>query len=517
MEVTDEIERVETLFHRTTDNFLVLGSAGTGKSVLLRKLVEQSHKNVQVVAPTGLAALLAGGRTIHSFFGLRWGLQRRTELQISNTAEAEDNRRRRVCDLEVLLIDEISMVRADVFDALDALLREHGPRRDAPFGGVQIGLFGDVLQLPPIVKTNERQAFNGEDPQGWESEWFFDARAFRRGAFIRVSLTKSFRQSEEKIFSNQLHRLREGRLQPEDFTAFNSRLSVAEPTGAMAVVATKKQAEDINKEKFDALPEKIQKHEARLEDWPDDWDDYPADKVVHLKKGALVLLLANIGGELVNGRLGTVEDFDEEQIWVRFGKEKHPVKRYQWEIPIWKWDAKSKRMAETGKARFNQMPLKLAWAITIHKVQGQTLEGEISVDFGHRLWSGGQAYVALSRVRKLGQLHLRREIHQGDILVEKRAADFLEEPNSPASLDEIRAKAAEIYKATRDLRDETSENVQQAKAALEENVRLLKQLQEFAARAQASAERAEAGENNVRVALERFRKASWFDRLLGKF
>ena len=211
--------------------------------MLLRKLVEQSHKNVEVVTPTGLAALLAGGRTIHSFFGLRWGLQRRDDLQIWNTPEAQDNRRRRASNLEVLLIDEVSMVRADVFDAIDTMLREHGPRRDAPFGGVQIGLFGDVLQLPPIVKDNERQAFNGEDPRGWESEWFFDAKAFRRGSFTRVTLTKVFRQADEEVFANRLHRLREAKLQPDDFTIFNSRVSSLELADAIAVVATNKQAD----------------------------------------------------------------------------------------------------------------------------------------------------------------------------------------------------------------------------------------------------------------------------------
>ena len=495
METTYEIERVETLFHNTKENFLVLGSAGTGKSVLLRNLVEQSRKKVEVVAPTGLAALIARGRTIHSFFGLRWGLQRRNELQIANTPEAEDNRRRRARDLEVLLIDEISMVRADLLDAIDTLLREHGPRRDAPFGGVQIGLFVDVLQLPPIVTNNVRQTFNDEDPNGWESEWFFDAKVYRRANFSRVTLTKVFKH-EDADFAHRLHRLREARLQPDDFAVFNSRVSMAEPTEAIAVVATNAQAEKINKEKFDALPGAIQTYHAQKQNWPEDWDEYPADEVVDLKKGALVLLVANIGGALVNGRLGTVEDFDDEQVWVRFDKEKHPIRRYQWEIPIWRWDAQSKRMAEAGKARFNQVPLKLAWAMTIHKVQGQTLEADISVDFGQRLWSGGQAYVALSRVRKLDQLHLRRELHQGDILVEKRAADFLAEPDSLPRLGEVRAKAAEIYKATRTLRDDSRDCLEQAKAA---------------------AERAEAAEKRIFSALDRARKVSWLNRLFGRF
>jgi ATP-dependent exoDNAse (exonuclease V) alpha subunit len=517
MEVTSEIERVETLFHRTKENFLVLGSAGTGKSMLLRKLVEQSHKNVAVVAPTGLAALLAGGRTIHSFFGLKWGLQRRDDLQVSNTPEAQDNRRRRASTLEVLLIDKVSMVRADVFDAIDALLREHGPRRDAPFGGVQIGLFGDVLQLPPIVQSNERQAFNGEDPLGWQSEWFFDARAFHRASFTRVTLTKAFKHSDEEVFANRLHRLREGRLQPEDFVAFNSRVSLAELHDAIAVVATNDQADNVNKEKFDALKGEVQTHTAQIsEDWPKYWD-FPADENLDIKRGARVLLVANIGGELVNGRLGEVEDFDEEQIWVRFGSERHPIRRYQWEIPIWGWNAASKRMEEIGKARFNQVPLKLAWAMTIHKVQGQTLEADISVSFGLRLWSGGQAYVALSRVRKLEQLHLRREIHQGDILVEKRAADFLAEPDSLPCLGEIRAKAAEIYKVTRELRDETRDKAKHAEAAFQEMLQLLKQCQDVEAGAKASAERAEATEKRIKEGLERARKTSWLNRLLGKF
>jgi len=274
-EATPEIDRVELLFRKSKRNFLVLGSAGTGKSVLLRRLVQDSPKRVEVVAFTGLAALQAGGRTIHRFFGFKLGLQKRNGLLLRAEGEEQrENRLRRYRELEALLIDEVSMLRADLFDAVDGILREHGPRPGEPFGGVQIGLFGDLLQLPPIVEDDELPAFNGQWNEGWPSAWFVDALCFRTGNFQRVTLTRIFRQAQGDHagaeFVKCLQRLRENRCQADDLELLNGRVCNDRPNGAMALVTTNNRADEINEQHFNALPGPSKSYQASYVGWPDD-------------------------------------------------------------------------------------------------------------------------------------------------------------------------------------------------------------------------------------------------------
>ncbi|MBI4580327.1 MAG: AAA family ATPase, partial [Planctomycetes bacterium] len=316
---TDESRRVELLCS-TGQNFLVLGSAGTGKSMLLQRLVQSARKRVQVLAPTGLAARQAGGKTIHSFLGLSLGLQRRNGLQLRQEGpEQAEARRQAFRGLEALLIDEVSMLRADVFDAIDARLRDEGPRPGEPFGGVQIGLFGDVLQLPPIVDDEVLPAFNGQWEEGWESPWFYDAHAFRCSRFQRVTLKRIFRQThQEESFVTSLARLREGRMQPEDFALLNSRVAPETPEGGVSLVTTNQRASGINTAKFNRLPGPKGTYLATKEDWPEDWGNGPVPESVEVKVGARVLVCANISPPvLVNGSLGTVVSFDQEQVIVK--------------------------------------------------------------------------------------------------------------------------------------------------------------------------------------------------------
>lgn len=273
-QLTEEIRRAENIFHNTNRNFLILGSAGTGMSFLLMRLVENAHKNLYVLSFTGLAALQVGGRTIHSFFGFDLGLQKRSHLLLTGTPEQKETRRRAFRSLDAILIDEVSMLRADLLDAVDAVLREHGPRPGEPFGGVQIGLFGDVLQLPPIVTDDKQQAFRprADDAStpiwedGWISPWFFDSFAYRTGGFLRQTLTRIFRQQADAAagedFVRSLQRLREGRTQPEDFDLINSRISTERPKQALSLVTTNRDADEENSERFNALAGPIQPYQA---------------------------------------------------------------------------------------------------------------------------------------------------------------------------------------------------------------------------------------------------------------
>ena len=531
---TDELRRAENIFHNTNRNFLILGSAGTGKSVLLKRLVEKAKKNVQVLAFTGLAALQVGGQTIHRFFGFDRGLQKRTHLRFKDATGPEENRRRAFRSLEAILIDEVSMLRADLLDAVDAVLREHGPRPGEPFGGVQVGLFGDVLQLPPIVEDDINQAFRPQatNPllpiwdEGWISPWFFDSFAYRTGGFLRLTLDLIFRQQTEAAegveFIRCLQRLREARMQPEDFGLINSRVCNEQPKQALSLVTTNRDADEENNERFNALPGSIQPYRAaRAENWPQHWKGKsyePVPETVEIKKDAWVLVCANNAGQgLVNGSLGTVLSFDGEEVVLRVGSQDVSVRRYIWKFPIWRWDGETKRMVKDGETSYAQMPLKLAWAMTIHKAQGQTVDGPMWVDLGPRVWSGGQTYVALSRVRRLDQLHLRRAVRIEDVLVEKRAWQFLTEGDAPTALEETRSLAATIYRETKKLKDKTVEERGRAEQVLKRVEALLADATTKLNECKQAESRVAATERKIASALEQARKTSWLKRLLGQF
>ena len=517
--LTGEMRRIENIYNNTSRNFAVLGSAGTGKSVLLRRLVANSRKNVAVVAYTGLAALQIGGQTIHKYFGFALGLQKRSNLLLKQTTpEQEEKRLRRFKTLEALLIDEVSMLRSDLLDAIDATLRDRGPRPGEPFGGVQIGLFGDALQLPPIVKSVEDQAFRGRaddatNPvweEGWVSPWFFDSLVYRTGEFLRTTLTRNFRQQSDESFFQCLQRLRDVRLQPGDFNLINSRVTADKPPDAVAIVTTNAVADRENAEKFDALPGAVRSFRAKTENWPQDWRDNekPVDDDVQIKVGARVLVCANVSSHVVNGTLGSVVGYDGDGVILRAGQLDITLLSYTWVFPIWRWDGS--RMVQEGEARYTQMPLKLAWAMTIHKAQGQTVEGPMWVDLGPRIWSGGQTYVALSRVRKLEQLHLRRALRDDDARADARARQFLVGGDTPTAFEETRAIARSAYVESRNIRDEVLAERKQSEGLLAEIQLRIDKCQALETHVVELAQR-------IATQLDNARRVSWLRRVFGRF
>jgi hypothetical protein len=286
----------------------------------------------------------------------------------------------------------------------------------------------------------------------------------------------------------------------------------------------------MNKQKLDLLPGQVKPFTATKEHWPDEWRTKPVPDKVELKVDAQVLVCANGAGPgLVNGSVGKVVRFDDEEVVIVSNGVEIPVRKYSWEFPIWKWNGRE--MIESGRAVYTQMPLKLAWAMTIHKAQGQTVEGPMWLDLGNGIWSGGQTYVALSRVRKLDQIHLRRDLGNRDILVEKEALAFASESDTPLSIEEIREKAASIYRETTKIKQAASEErrlaemareevanlTQKAIQAVNETLRLVEGMRSAEAAAQRAAERAEAVEKRLDAALNRARSAGWLARLLGRF
>ena len=375
-------------------------------------------------------------------------------------------------------------------------------------------------------EANELQAFNGKWSEGWPSPWFCDAFTFRTGNFVRVTLQRIFRQSEDNEFAAFLGRLRVGQLQQQDLELINRRVGAVDSAQVVSLVTTNALAKQANDTRYNALAGPAKVWTAIENEWPDSWrGDEPVDSSVEVKVGARVIVCANRAGPgLVNGSVGTISRFDDEAVYLTVNGAEIPVRPYTWEFPIWDWDAKNRRMVIRGVARYTQMPLKLAWALTIHKAQGQTIDAPVCVDFGHRVWSGGQTYVALSRVRRLDHINLRRAVRQQDILVEHRAMAFLAEGDTPTTMVEFRTKAAEVYQQTRKLRDQvehkrkamTGERAELQKLTTEVR-QMLAAVTESVGEMRRLAAEVKLNEQRIVKALEQARKTHWFNRIWGRF
>lgn len=404
-------------------NLLVVGRAGTGKTWLLKGLLELNKcRAICVTAPTGMAAINCEGQTLHGafHFPVRMSLLEPSVIKKRDTWFTQLAETNPSWNLELLFIDEISMVRADVFDALEKVLRTHGPKKGAPFGGVQIVLFGDPLQLPPIVKRRDVPWFN--TPTRWNSEWFFSTRAYRKSRFHFHHLRKNYRQTDP-LFAELLGRVRLGEANAEDL-AFLRSLSTtgAFPPNALHLYCRKKPAVIHNETKLGSLAGPPVTFIADSYRWN---GDPPVEDTINLKQGAQVMLRANlsVGDGWVNGTLATVVDIDVDtkHVYLKRGDGATiPVGRFTWthEMP--------KRRGETWreKATFSQIPIELAWAFTIHKMQGQTVDNSV-VLHPENPFDFGQLYVGLSRVRSAHQLFLTNHPQTHYLRPNWKALNFL--------------------------------------------------------------------------------------------
>lgn len=397
----------------------VTGKAGTGKSTLLRHIRGTVLGKAVVLAPTGVAAVHVGGQTIHSFF--------RFPPHVLFPAAVEQMRGGNLYrKMRTLIIDEISMVRADVIDAIDLFLRKWGPVPGLPFGGVQMIFFGDLHQLPPVVSPHEMEAFRTL----YESPWFFKARVFKRQRFERINLTKVYRQ-KEKSFLHILNSIRSGEAEEEEFNALNARADKAwqpdEHEPAIVLTSTNAAADRVNHGKLDALATPLALYPARIEGEFDP-KAYPTDNPLALKRGAQVMFLKNHSeGLWVNGTLGIVSAHDMDAVMVEIpsrGGEPVRVERALWESVRYTLDPATGAVVPKPVGRFTQFPLKAAWAMTIHKSQGKTFE-RVVIDLGKGAFAHGQSYVALSRCTTLEGITLRRALTGRDLLLDPEVQEFL--------------------------------------------------------------------------------------------
>lgn len=408
----------------TNECIFITGKAGTGKSTLLRHFVANTKKECVVLAPTGIAAINVGGVTVHSFFRLPFRPIVQDDEEIHKFPKSSE-RFKILNKLQTLIIDEVSMLRADLIDAIDQSLRLNGGDPSKPFGGKQVIFFGDLFQLEPVVQNNEveRYLFN----QYYNSHYFFDARVFREIEMHCVELRKIYRQTDPS-FINLLDAIRLNRAGEETLQQLNTRVDRHfEPTHDQLYVtlATRNNiASGINEYELNKLPAAEYVYKGVI-DGEFNTNHLPTDPVLVLKEGAQVIFIKNNqAGKWVNGTIAKVHALKEDTIEVQLPDGNiETVMRETWENKLYRWDAVNRRVKSEVIGTFQQYPVKLAWAITIHKSQGLTFDRMI-LELGGGTFAHGQLYVALSRCRSMEGLILREPVKQKDIIIDQRVVTF---------------------------------------------------------------------------------------------
>lgn len=413
-QLSEEQKKLFQIIKKTQNNIFITGKAGTGKSHLLEYTREHLKKNTIVVAPTGVAALNVRGQTIHSLFRLPPAfLEQRTlrpEKHVNTLLEKIDS----------VIIDEVSMVRADLMDAIDLRLRQ-AKQNTLPFGGVQMVLFGDLYQLPPIVADKELEKHFHDNHGGF---YFFHADVFKKANLDIYELTTIFRQTDSK-FIEILNAIRNGEVSERQLFDLNERSrEIIPPKEVIVLATTNKIVNKINEEKLRDLPEEPYEYEARVIGKLET-SNFPTDQVLTLKKGAQVMMMKNDkDGRWVNGTLATISDLKNDLIKVKIEGAEYEVKKETWSKIRYYYDKKENKIKEEETSAFTQYPVRLAWAVTIHKSQGQTYD-RVAINLGYGSFAHGQTYVALSRARSIDGLFLSRQIQLQDIIVDKTIVDFM--------------------------------------------------------------------------------------------
>jgi len=424
IEFNEQFTKALHLLQHGSHNVFVTGKAGTGKSTLLRYFRAHTSKKIVVLAPTGVAALNVGGETIHSFFRFKPGTTP-DKVRRARKKEAEIYR-----ELSAIVIDEASMVRADLMDCVDAFMRLNGREPGRPFGGAQLILFGDLYQLPPVVTSAEREVFSTYYP----GPYFFNSRVIAEAKIEYLELEKIYRQ-KDKGFIEILNAIRNNRVSPAQLAQLNRRVGADVETGGRGLIVrlltTNADAAEINNERLRGIDGRSHIYKAETSG-QFTRDAYPADEELHLKAGAQVMMLNNDpDGRWVNGTMAAVQDImrgpegQPDLIHVRLADGSvEEVEPHAWELFHFTYDPEAKKIKTETAGVFTQYPLKLAWGITIHKSQGKTFERAV-IDLGRRAFAAGQTYVALSRCTALEGLSLARAVRPNDVMTDWRIVRYV--------------------------------------------------------------------------------------------
>ncbi len=430
IELNEDFINAFNLMENTNRNIFLTGKAGTGKSTLLSYFRYQTKKKIVVLAPTGVAALNIKGQTIHSFFEFKPNV---TESKI----------RKKKTDfykkIDCIIIDEISMVRADLLDCVDKFLRLNGKDKSENFGGIQMIFIGDLYQLPPVMVEAEKKIFE----EHYKTPYFFSSKVFKIFDFDFVELNKIYRQ-KDNLFINLLNIIRSNSLKQNHLEILNKRYNkeseIKKEDFYINLTTTNKKADEINLKKLESIKEKEYIYSGLIKG-NFDKNYLPTENILKIKKGSQVMLLNNHSeGKWVNGSVGKVIKIIENSEFINHGKEEEinndiiiveldngdivEVEPHKWDIFNYVYNDDSDSIESKPIGAFIQFPIKLAWAITIHKSQGKTFD-RVVIDFGDRTFAHGQAYVALSRCTSLEGIILKNKLRKEHILLDKRVIEYI--------------------------------------------------------------------------------------------
>ncbi|MDO8527170.1 MAG: AAA family ATPase [Deltaproteobacteria bacterium] len=422
IDLNAEFLRALQLMEEPEGHCLITGRAGTGKSTLLKHFRETTKRKVVVLAPTGVAAVNVQGQTLHSFFRFRPDVTPETAVREAKRMAKWDGAKiyRKI---ETIIVDEISMIRADILDCADLFLQHVRGRQGESFGGVKMIFIGDLYQLPPVVRSTEKHIFEELYP----GIYFFDSNVFRQTSFERIELEKVYRQKDAK-FVRLLNAVRNNSLTEADLKNFNRRYLPDFKMGeelSITLTAMNEPARNINALKLKSLKEKSRFYNGETSgDFGN--ESFPTETRLELKPKAQVMLLNNDSlGRWINGTMATVVSLHKDHVQVRLENgEEEIVEPNTWNLFRYAYDKKKKRLTSETTGSFTQIPLKLAWAVTIHKSQGKTFD-HVVVDVGRGTFATGQMYVALSRCTSLEGLVLHQRLTKQQVRVDYRIVRFL--------------------------------------------------------------------------------------------
>jgi len=454
-----------TEFVQQTDKLIYLtGKAGTGKTTFLKHIKSITDKNTVILAPTGVAAINAGGVTIHSFFQIPFGpflpndfrlrtnsFSTESKETIYTTFKYQEEKKKIIENLELLIIDEISMVRSDVIDVIDKILRVFRKTNHLPFGGIQVMLIGDTFQLPPIANSNEWNILS----QFYKTPFFFSSKVIEKNKPLYIELKKIYRQNEQE-FIDLLNRVRINKVSTNDFNILNSKYNptfVSKDSEYITLATHNNIVKQTNLTKLNQLETELFTFEANVNKiFPD--NIMPTDRFLKLKVGSQIMFIKN-GKGVYNGKIGRIKELESNKIVVVYRDKQDEektiiVEREEWENIRYKYDREKKKIEEEIIGTFEQYPIRLAWAITVHKSQGLTFE-KVIADLGSA-FASGQVYVALSRCTSLNGLVLKSELHSNAIRTDLRVLEFAknETPSTLIAEELSTGKADFNYKKSRE-------------------------------------------------------------------